>query len=312
MARTAVLGFPRIGAERELKTALEDHWAGPSSRRRAGGGRARRCARRTCAPASTPASTCCRSATSRSTTTSSTPPSWSGSSAPRHRGGRRRFAACRGADGVAPARADEVVRHELPLPRAGAARRDSASGCAPGKWLAHLPRRASSASPRARSCSARSRCCCWPRARDDPLALLPALTDGLRRAAARARRGRRDARCSSTSRASRSTATDAELDAFAAAYAALVDGARPAICLATYFAALPAPALDARRGAAARRSCTSTSCARRSSSTPCSPRCRPARGCRPASSTGATSGRPTSTARSTCSTARPPRSAASG
>jgi 5-methyltetrahydropteroyltriglutamate--homocysteine methyltransferase len=31
MARTAVLGFPRIGAERELKFALEDHWAGRSS-----------------------------------------------------------------------------------------------------------------------------------------------------------------------------------------------------------------------------------------------------------------------------------------
>ena len=30
MARTAVLGFPRIGAERELKTALEDFWAGRS------------------------------------------------------------------------------------------------------------------------------------------------------------------------------------------------------------------------------------------------------------------------------------------
>ena len=28
MARTAVLGFSRIGAERELKFALEDHWAG--------------------------------------------------------------------------------------------------------------------------------------------------------------------------------------------------------------------------------------------------------------------------------------------
>jgi 5-methyltetrahydropteroyltriglutamate--homocysteine methyltransferase len=31
MARTAVLGFPRIGADRELKVALEDHWAGRSS-----------------------------------------------------------------------------------------------------------------------------------------------------------------------------------------------------------------------------------------------------------------------------------------
>jgi 5-methyltetrahydropteroyltriglutamate--homocysteine methyltransferase len=31
MARTAVLGFPRIGADRELKFALEDHWAGTSS-----------------------------------------------------------------------------------------------------------------------------------------------------------------------------------------------------------------------------------------------------------------------------------------
>jgi 5-methyltetrahydropteroyltriglutamate--homocysteine methyltransferase len=28
MARTAVLGFPRIGPDRELKLALEDHWAG--------------------------------------------------------------------------------------------------------------------------------------------------------------------------------------------------------------------------------------------------------------------------------------------
>ncbi len=28
MARTAVLGFPRIGADRELKVALEAHWAG--------------------------------------------------------------------------------------------------------------------------------------------------------------------------------------------------------------------------------------------------------------------------------------------
>ena len=32
MARTAVLGFPRIGADRELKFALEDHWAGRASR----------------------------------------------------------------------------------------------------------------------------------------------------------------------------------------------------------------------------------------------------------------------------------------
>ena len=32
MARTAVLGFPRIGANRELKFALEDHWAGRASR----------------------------------------------------------------------------------------------------------------------------------------------------------------------------------------------------------------------------------------------------------------------------------------
>ena len=30
MARTAVLGFPRIGEKRELKAALEDHWAGRS------------------------------------------------------------------------------------------------------------------------------------------------------------------------------------------------------------------------------------------------------------------------------------------
>jgi 5-methyltetrahydropteroyltriglutamate--homocysteine methyltransferase len=34
MARTAVLGFPRIGPERELKFALEDHWACRASRAR--------------------------------------------------------------------------------------------------------------------------------------------------------------------------------------------------------------------------------------------------------------------------------------
>jgi 5-methyltetrahydropteroyltriglutamate--homocysteine methyltransferase len=34
MARTAVLGFPRIGSGRELKFALEDHWAGRASRAR--------------------------------------------------------------------------------------------------------------------------------------------------------------------------------------------------------------------------------------------------------------------------------------
>src|ERR1700722_16898882 len=31
MARTAVLGFPRIGPDRELKRALEGHWAGTVS-----------------------------------------------------------------------------------------------------------------------------------------------------------------------------------------------------------------------------------------------------------------------------------------
>src|SRR5680860_1630590 len=31
VARTAVLGFPRIGAKREMKAALEDYWAGRSS-----------------------------------------------------------------------------------------------------------------------------------------------------------------------------------------------------------------------------------------------------------------------------------------
>ena len=31
MARTAVLGLPRIGPDRELKVALEDHWAGRAS-----------------------------------------------------------------------------------------------------------------------------------------------------------------------------------------------------------------------------------------------------------------------------------------
>ena len=78
MARTAVLGFPRIGAERELKIALEDHWAGRTSadelEAAARGLRAAHLADR----AATPGSTCCPSATSRSTTTCSTPPSWSG------------------------------------------------------------------------------------------------------------------------------------------------------------------------------------------------------------------------------------------
>ncbi len=49
MARTAVLGFPRIGAERELKFALEDHWAGRASRAPRWSRPRARCAPRTCA-----------------------------------------------------------------------------------------------------------------------------------------------------------------------------------------------------------------------------------------------------------------------
>ena len=103
MARTAVLGFPRIGADRELKVALEEHWAGRTTAaeleatargaaRRAPADRAARRHRR--AP---------RRATSRSTTTCSTRPGSPGSSALRAPPRRARLLrAARGADGVRP------------------------------------------------------------------------------------------------------------------------------------------------------------------------------------------------------------------
>ena len=102
MTRTAVLGLPRIGADRELKQALEDHWAGRRTAAELDEVARAGCARRTCAPR-----TLARrrrpspSAISRSTTTCSTRPCWRRSSrfgstaAPRRSPHRAGQTACR-------------------------------------------------------------------------------------------------------------------------------------------------------------------------------------------------------------------------
>ncbi len=129
------LGFPRIGRRRALKSALERYWAGAS-------------ARPTCSPRplrathwqqqQAAASATCPPGTSRSTTTCWTPPACSARSRRATAGPAARSAAdlfragprlarheAEQAAGIArPARArdDQVVRHQLSLPRAAAGR----------------------------------------------------------------------------------------------------------------------------------------------------------------------------------------------
>ena len=239
MARTAVLGFPRIGPARELKAALETHWAGRTSadeveavarRLRAAHLDAGREAGIDVLPVGDFALYDHVLDTA----------AMAGLVAERHRG-LDPFAAARGADGVRPLELtkwfDTNYHYLVPELEPGAPPALDAS-----KWIAHL------AEAEALGAGARPvvlgpfSLLLLSKGGADPLALLPALTDVYAEllahlARAGAREVQLDEPCLVLDR------TDAELDAFATAYARLLAPGAPAVCLATYFAGLPATAL---------------------------------------------------------------------
>ena len=238
MARTAVLGFPRIGAERELKFALEDHWAG---------------ARSLDELETTAQELRAANLTGAARAGIDVLPAgdfalydhvldaaaMAGIVAPRHRGADR-FTPCRGADGVRPLEMtkwfDTNYHYLVPELDAG-----TPFALDPGKPLAHLRE------ARALGVDARpvvlGPLSLLLLAKGDaaPLRRLPELTDVYaelldRLAADGAREVQLDEPCLVAGRA------PAELDAFAGAYAALCDRA-PGLCLATYFGGLDDAAL---------------------------------------------------------------------
>ena len=283
MARTAVLGLPPLGADRELKFALEAllgraHRRAPSSRRPRA-----RCAR---ARPGEPA---------RAAGIDVIPSGDFSALRPRARhgvalAGARRpasiaadayFALARGTDDAAAARDDQVVRHQLPLPRAGARAREQALRAAtPTTGPAHAARGGGAGHRRpARSCSARSRCCCSSKGLEQPLALLPALdrrsTRSCSRALAAAGAPRGPARRAvPRARPQRRRARRVR----ATAYAALARAPRRSASRPT---SRPPSRARAASRAAAGRAAPRPRCARPSSSTPRSTRV-PGRGCRSA------------------------------
>ncbi|MBA2644357.1 MAG: 5-methyltetrahydropteroyltriglutamate--homocysteine S-methyltransferase, partial [Solirubrobacterales bacterium] len=239
MARTAVLGFPRIGANRELKLALEEHWSGASTFDELQG-----VARRL------------RDANLDSAEAAGIDvvpvgdfalydhvldaAGMAGVVAERHSDGEDRFLACRGAEGVAPLEMtkwfDTNYHYLVPELRPG---QRFALDC--GKWLEHLAEaEGRAARPRPVVIGPLS-LLLLAKGVPDPLALLPGLTEVyaelLRRLhGAGAEEVQLDEPCLALDR------SPAELDAFASAYAELTRADIP-ICLATYFAGLDAGAL---------------------------------------------------------------------
>ena len=245
MARTAVLGFPRIGAERELKTALEDFWAGGSD------------------------------AETLETTASAVradnlvagaragidvlpvgdfalydhvldAAELFGIRAERHRGLEptaleSHFVACRGAEGVAPLELtkwfDTNYHYLVPELTPG-----QAFELRPDKWLRHL--READLGPAARPVVLGPlSLLLLAKGLADPLTLLPALVSAYRELLASlaevgAREVQLDEPCLVQDRSA------AELDAFRDAYADLCQAAPVEVCLATYFGELDRPTLE--------------------------------------------------------------------
>ena len=121
MARTAVLGLPRVGPDRELKHALESYWAGrtgePELRETAAGLRAAGWRRARSAGVDVVPSG------DQSLYDHVLDAAWALGAVPERFGGPGAegldayFAMARGSAGAHPARDDEVARHQLPLPR---------------------------------------------------------------------------------------------------------------------------------------------------------------------------------------------------
>ena len=289
MARTAVLGLPRIGPNRELKFALESFWAGRTGadeleataralRRRELAARAGRRDR--------------RDPVRRLLALRPRARHGVGAGRGRPRGGLLR-ARPRQRDAQA-ARADEVARHQLPLPRAGAASRDRPFELDASHWTGPL-REAAALGIATRPVvlgpfSFLQLSKGAPRALEE---LVPVYEQLLRElAAAGATEVQLDEPYLALDRTAR------ELDAVADAWTAFAD-APVELCLATYFApaeqrvfALGADEVhvDLVRAPEQLRAALQTT-----------------GGSRSACSTAATCGRPTSTSRSTGSTPRSPR-----
>jgi len=246
MARTAVLGFPRIGGDRELKTALEDYWAGPSS-----------------AAALEATAREIRAANLRAGTQAGIEVLPVGDFAlydhvldvaemvtliaERHGGAEAsrlsaHFLACRGGDGVTPLEMTKwfdtnyhYLVPELTPGQSFALRAD--------KWVAHL-RDAGELGVDARPVVLGPvSLLLLSKGVAEPLSLLPALTTIYAEllatlAAAGAREVQIDEPCLVLDR------TDAELDAFADAFTTLCAAAPLEVCLATYFEGLDERALQ--------------------------------------------------------------------
>jgi 5-methyltetrahydropteroyltriglutamate--homocysteine methyltransferase len=246
MARTAVLGFPRIGAKRELKTALEDYWAGRSS-----------------AAALEATAREIRAANLRSGTDAGIDvlpvgdfalydhvldtAELTGIVAERHSGAQAggldaHFVACRGADDVTPLEMtkwfDTNYHYLVPELRAEQAFRPR-----PDKWLAHLHEAAELGVAARPVVLGPLSLLLLSKGASQPLSLLPALTEvyaELLAALADAGAGeiQLDEPCLVLDR------NGAELDAFRATYAELVEAAPIGLCLATYFEGLDKPTLE--------------------------------------------------------------------
>jgi 5-methyltetrahydropteroyltriglutamate--homocysteine methyltransferase len=246
MARTAVLGFPRIGAKRELKTALEDYWNGQSDAAplqatareiRAANLRAGAAAGIDVLPAGDFALYDHVLDTAE----------LAGIGAERHAGTRAdgldaHFVACRGGEGVTPLEMtkwfDTNYHYLVPELAPGQAFR-----LRPDKWLAHL-REATELGVAARPVVLGPvSLLLLSKGSSRPLDLLPALTPVYAEllaalATAGAREVQLDEPCLVLDRDA------AELDAFRLAYATLCEAAPIEICLATYFEELDQATLD--------------------------------------------------------------------
>jgi 5-methyltetrahydropteroyltriglutamate--homocysteine methyltransferase len=245
MARTAVLGFPRIGADRELKSALEAYWSGGST-----------------AAALHDTALALRAENLRRGAQAGIDVLPVGDFAlydhvldaaematiiaERHGGAGAgglpaHFLACRGADGVAPLEMtkwfDTNYHYLVPELRS-----DQTFALRPDKWIAHLRE--------ARELDAKVRpavlgplsLLLLSKGLAEPLVLLPALTElYVELLKILAAEGATEVQLDEPGLVLDRTET--ELDAFASSYAALAAAGGPAVCLATYFGGLDAATL---------------------------------------------------------------------
>jgi 5-methyltetrahydropteroyltriglutamate--homocysteine methyltransferase len=245
MTRTAVLGFPRIGADRELKTALEDYWAGRSTSAeleqtaqaiRAENLLAGKRAGIDVLPVADFALYDHVLDVAEMVTLI----------AERHGGAEARglsahFLACRGAEGVTPLEMTKWFdsNYHYLVPELAA---DQSFALRPQKWLAHLREASDSGIDSRPVVLGPVSLLLTAKGVAAPLSLLPALTSVYAElletlAAGGAREVQIDEPCLVLDR------TDAELDAFAEAYETLCSVAPIEVCLATYFEGLDERAL---------------------------------------------------------------------